>query len=101
MRVTNHSVSQILLINGPLDGHYLNIPVVEEDGRLVAIVDVLKLTYATLEQVRSHLYYRVFSYLLTSLSDESPVGRGNWGRCSGRGRRSYVGSLLRFYRWPR
>ena len=35
-----------------LDGHYLNLPVVEADGRLVAIVDVLKLTYATLEQVR-------------------------------------------------
>jgi hypothetical protein len=52
----------------------LNIPVVEEDGRLVAIVDVLKLTYATLEQVRSHLYYRIYSYLLTSLSDEPPVG---------------------------
>ena len=34
-----------------LDGHYLNLPVVEADGRLVAIVDVLKLTYATLEQV--------------------------------------------------
>lgn len=27
------------------------MPVIEEDGRLVAIVDVLKLTYATLEQV--------------------------------------------------
>ena len=34
-----------------VDGHYLNLPVVETDGRLVAIVDVLKLTYATLEQV--------------------------------------------------
>ena len=33
------------------DGHYLNLPVVENDGRLVGIVDVLKLTYATLEQV--------------------------------------------------
>ncbi|KZT52779.1 CBS-domain-containing protein [Calocera cornea HHB12733] len=32
-------------------GHYLNLPVVEDDGRLVAIVDVLKLTYATLEQM--------------------------------------------------
>ena len=32
-------------------GHYLNLPVVETDGRLVVIVDVLKLTYATLEQV--------------------------------------------------
>ena len=44
-------VSWVLLICGPPDGHYLNLPVVEEDGRLVAIVDVLKLTYATLEQV--------------------------------------------------
>jgi hypothetical protein len=43
-----------------VDGHYLNLPVVEADGRLVAIVDVLKLTYATLEQVRvlSWFYHR-------------------------------------------
>ena len=34
-----------------VDGHYLNLPVVDNDGKLVAIVDVLKLTYATLEQV--------------------------------------------------
>ncbi|KAM0749877.1 CBS-domain-containing protein [Meredithblackwellia eburnea MCA 4105] len=34
-------------------GHYLNLPVVDEDGGLVGIVDVLKLTYATLEQVNS------------------------------------------------
>lgn len=34
------------------DGHYLNLPVVDEGGALVGIVDVLKLTYATLEQVR-------------------------------------------------
>ncbi|KAH9890929.1 CBS-domain-containing protein [Cubamyces lactineus] len=34
-------------------GHYLNLPVVEADGRLVAIVDVLKLTYATLEQMNA------------------------------------------------
>ena len=37
-----------------VDGHYLNLPVVENDGRLVGIVDVLKLTYATLEQVCIH-----------------------------------------------
>jgi hypothetical protein len=49
------SVTWILLIRDPVDGHYLNLPVVEEDGRLVAIVDVLKLTYATLEQVRPKL----------------------------------------------
>ena len=34
-----------------VDGHYLNLPVVDDDGRLMGIVDVLKLTYATLEQV--------------------------------------------------
>ncbi|KAJ9105230.1 hypothetical protein QFC21_001595 [Naganishia friedmannii] len=34
-------------------GHYLNLPVVETDGRLMGIVDVLKLTYATLEQIES------------------------------------------------
>ncbi|KAI5450478.1 hypothetical protein NCC49_003099 [Naganishia albida] len=34
-------------------GHYLNLPVVESEGRLVGIVDVLKLTYATLEQIES------------------------------------------------
>lgn len=35
------------------DGRYLNLPVVDVDSRLVAIVDVLKLTYATLEQINS------------------------------------------------
>lgn len=34
-----------------IDGHFLNLPVVE-DGYLVGIVDVLKLTYAALEQVK-------------------------------------------------
>ncbi|GAA6042625.1 hypothetical protein JCM8097_008249 [Rhodosporidiobolus ruineniae] len=35
------------------DGHYLNLPVVDDAGSLIGIVDVLKLTYATLEQVNS------------------------------------------------
>ncbi|KAK4689276.1 hypothetical protein P7C73_g819, partial [Tremellales sp. Uapishka_1] len=35
------------------NGHYLNLPVVETDGRLLGIVDVLKLTYATLEQIET------------------------------------------------
>ncbi|KAL1707646.1 hypothetical protein EV121DRAFT_255586 [Schizophyllum commune] len=34
-------------------GHYLNLPVVEADGTLVAIIDVLTLTYATLEQMNA------------------------------------------------
>jgi hypothetical protein len=33
------------------DGHYLNLPVVDSENTVVGIVDVLKLTYATLEQV--------------------------------------------------
>ncbi|OZJ03359.1 hypothetical protein BZG36_02985 [Bifiguratus adelaidae] len=35
------------------NGHYLNLPVVDEYKQIVGIVDVLKLTYATLEQVNS------------------------------------------------
>jgi hypothetical protein len=36
-----------------LDGHYLNLPVMNESGEIVGMVDVLKLTYATLEQINS------------------------------------------------
>lgn len=35
------------------DGHYLNLPVMSEAGEIVGMVDVLKLTYATLDQVNS------------------------------------------------
>ncbi|THC90470.1 hypothetical protein EYZ11_010073 [Aspergillus tanneri] len=35
------------------DGHYLNLPVMNESGEIVGMVDVLKLTYATLEQINS------------------------------------------------
>ncbi|KAL9107146.1 MAG: hypothetical protein Q9227_007926 [Pyrenula ochraceoflavens] len=35
------------------DGHYLNLPVMNETGEIVGMVDVLKLTYATLEQIHS------------------------------------------------
>ncbi|KAI5817474.1 hypothetical protein BZA77DRAFT_262380 [Pyronema omphalodes] len=33
------------------DGHYLNLPVMNNEGEIVGMVDVLKLTYATLEQI--------------------------------------------------
>ena len=33
------------------DGHYLNLPVMSEQGEIVGMVDVLKLTYATLDQI--------------------------------------------------
>ncbi len=35
------------------DGHYLNLPVMNTDGEIVGMVDVLKLTYATLEQINT------------------------------------------------
>lgn len=34
------------------DGHYLNLPVVGNDNEIIGIVDVLKLTYATLNQIK-------------------------------------------------
>ncbi|ORY12754.1 hypothetical protein BCR34DRAFT_536605 [Clohesyomyces aquaticus] len=35
------------------DGHYLNLPVMSEAGEIVGMVDVLKLTYATLDQINN------------------------------------------------
>ncbi|KAI9031782.1 hypothetical protein CLU79DRAFT_730127 [Phycomyces nitens] len=35
------------------DGHYLNLPVLDYDKNIVGIVDVLRLTYAILEQINS------------------------------------------------
>ncbi|KAK9458731.1 uncharacterized protein V1516DRAFT_708962 [Lipomyces oligophaga] len=35
------------------DGHYLNLPVMGDDNEIIGMVDVLKLTYATLEQIHS------------------------------------------------
>ena len=51
------------------DGRYLNLPVVDVETRLVGVVDVLKLTYATLEQINS-------------MSDEGGDGAGGpmWSR---------------------
>jgi hypothetical protein len=36
-----------------IDGHYLNLPVMNDGGEIVGMVDVLKLTYATLEQINT------------------------------------------------
>ncbi|KAI9294766.1 CBS-domain-containing protein, partial [Neoconidiobolus thromboides FSU 785] len=35
------------------NGHYLNLPIVDEFKQVVGMVDVLKLTYATLEQINN------------------------------------------------
>ena len=55
-----------------LDGHYLNLPVIEADGRLIAIVDVLKLTYATLEQMNA--------MSAEAAGGAEPEGGPMWGR---------------------
>ncbi|CAH2352423.1 putative meiotically up-regulated gene 70 protein [[Candida] railenensis] len=34
------------------DGHYLNLPVIDEMEQIIGIVDVLKLTYTTLNQIK-------------------------------------------------
>ncbi|GAA6048014.1 hypothetical protein JCM3770_000149 [Rhodotorula araucariae] len=52
------------------DGHYLNLPIVDEAGALIGIVDVLKLTYATLEQVNT----------LHADSGADAAGGPLWGR---------------------
>jgi hypothetical protein len=41
------------LLTSFTDGHYLNLPVMNEQGEIVGMVDVLKLTYATLEQINT------------------------------------------------
>ncbi|KAJ7783548.1 hypothetical protein DFH07DRAFT_788146 [Mycena maculata] len=56
------------------NGHYLNLPVVEEDGHLSAIIDVLTLTYATLEQMNA----------MTSNDNTTTEGEGEGGPMWGR-----------------
>ena len=69
MRAINHSSAMwlFLLIYGPVDRHYLNLPVIDKDSQLVGVIDILKLIYTTLEQVHFNLYFNIF---LISLTDE-------------------------------
>ncbi|KAH7154910.1 hypothetical protein B0J13DRAFT_544318 [Dactylonectria estremocensis] len=51
------------------DGHYLNLPVMNDGGEIVGMVDVLKLTYATLEQINT---------MSNSNDDEGPAWNKFW-----------------------
>ncbi|OWP04274.1 hypothetical protein B2J93_9342 [Marssonina coronariae] len=51
------------------DGHYLNLPVMNDAGEIVGMVDVLKLTYATLEQINT---------MGTSGDNEGPAWNKFW-----------------------
>ncbi|KAI5304013.1 hypothetical protein KEM56_006955, partial [Ascosphaera pollenicola] len=50
------------------DGHYLNLPVMNESGEIVGMVDVLQLTYATLEQIHT----------MHTTEDEGPAWNKFW-----------------------
>lgn len=50
------------------DGHYLNLPVMSEAGEIVGMVDVLKLTYATLDQINN----------ITTQDSEGPAWNKFW-----------------------
>ncbi|KAF5017902.1 hypothetical protein F66182_10131 [Fusarium sp. NRRL 66182] len=50
------------------DGHYLNLPVMNDGGEIVGMVDVLKLTYATLDQINA----------MSSGGDEGPAWNKFW-----------------------
>lgn len=75
--ITSLSSWQKLVTNQlHVDGHYLNLPVMNEGGEIVGMVDVLKLTYATLEQVRKQnirCEARREQCLLTCLVDQFHV----------------------------
>lgn len=58
-----------MLTSRNLDGHYLNLPVMNDSGEIVGMVDVLKLTYATLEQVNQ---------MSTNDSSEGPAWNKFW-----------------------
>lgn len=49
----NKSLSIQAALRQMHDGHYLNLPVMNDDSEIVGIVDVLKLTYATLSQINN------------------------------------------------
>lgn len=51
--VSQPDASYCFRANNLTDGHYLNLPVMNEAGEIVGMVDVLKLTYATLEQINT------------------------------------------------
>ncbi|ORY83032.1 hypothetical protein BCR37DRAFT_378970 [Protomyces lactucae-debilis] len=57
------------------DGHYLNLPVTDEEDTIIGMVDVLKLTYATLEQVHS----------MNTAGDEGPMWNKFWTSVGGAG----------------
>ncbi|OBA19101.1 CBS-domain-containing protein [Metschnikowia bicuspidata var. bicuspidata NRRL YB-4993] len=50
--VANYSFPIQSALRQMFDGHFLNLPVVGDNKEIIGIVDVLKLTYATLNQIK-------------------------------------------------
>lgn len=69
------------LVDLEADGHYLNLPVMNDPGEIVGMVDVLKLTYATLEQASRHDIYTLGSLANFQRSTQSlmEIARGRRG----------------------
>ncbi|CAH6719446.1 putative meiotically up-regulated gene 70 protein [[Candida] jaroonii] len=60
------------------DGHYLNLPVVDDDKEIIGIVDVLKLTYATLNQIKQIDGEEVEMSQTITEKDEGPAWNKFW-----------------------
>ncbi|KAJ1995947.1 hypothetical protein GGI25_000487 [Coemansia spiralis] len=66
------STSLIDALKRMYERHYLNLPVVDESGEILGLVDVLRLCYATLEQMKS--------IQGTGVEDANAVGGPMWSR---------------------
>lgn len=58
------------------DGHYLNLPVVGDEDEIIGIVDVLKLTYVTLNQLKQLETTAAFTTETGTDSVDTPTGEG-------------------------
>ncbi|RCK63733.1 Meiotically up-regulated gene 70 protein [Candida viswanathii] len=58
------------------DGHYLNLPVVGDEDEIIGIVDVLKLTYVTLNQLKQLETAPEFASESGVASSTTPTGEG-------------------------
>lgn len=66
------------------DGHYLNLPVMSDAGEIVGMVDVLKLTYATLDQVTTTASEaKTCANLLRSTTSTQETAKAQPGTSSG------------------
>lgn len=77
--VAKESTSIQRALRQMFEGHYLNLPVVDDEEDIIGIVDVLKLTYATLNQIkRIELTPRELDNTAAEESTEGPAWNKFW-----------------------